>query len=470
MTDPNEPVITELPQATDTPLNPLTDPPQVFNDPEIPAEIPTETSTETPVETPETPVETPETPVETPETPVETPETPETPVETPETPETPVETPETHETPETPETPDTPVETPETPETPVETPETPETTVETPETPETPVETPETPETPVETPETPESPVETPETPESPVETPETPETPVETPESPVETPETPETPVETPEIPVETPDTPETPPANVTPAAPVVATKKAPVDWFPVHVGGGEKVVQVEVVIRVDHGDHGQGPEPVGWLEKGVRKRIRRVVLGVVEDLENGSDITEVGNGVKTKLQRNFEAEIREFPERAPDSVLLKYKRLEDQENKRTLEVVWKTVEAASQEDRKRREMLRLQFLQKKKLMRKGRERGKSPAWEKFFFLQPRWPTKGAELFKLYPPDEVKKQEAVLKPILDQMRGEMMQQIMGRVQQQQQQETSEQGVHAAMQNKNSLMNTWMEYIELCLA
>ena len=384
MTDPNEPVITELPQATDTPLNPLTDPPQVFNDPEIPAEIPTETSTETPVETPETPVETPETPVETPETPVETPETPETPVETPETPETPVETPET--------------------------------------------------------------------------------------PESPVETPETPETPVETPEIPVETPDTPETPPANVTPAAPVVATKKAPVDWFPVHVGGGEKVVQVEVVIRVDHGDHGQGPEPVGWLEKGVRKRIRRVVLGVVEDLENGSDITEVGNGVKTKLQRNFEAEIREFPERAPDSVLLKYKRLEDQENKRTLEVVWKTVEAASQEDRKRREMLRLQFLQKKKLMRKGRERGKSPAWEKFFFLQPRWPTKGAELFKLYPPDEVKKQEAVLKPILDQMRGEMMQQIMGRVQQQQQQETSEQGVHAAMQNKNSLMNTWMEYIELCLA
>jgi len=444
MTDPNEPVITELPQATDTPLSPLTDPPQVFNDPEIPAEIP--------AEIPETPVETPETPVETPETPVET-------SETPETPETPVET---SETPETPETPEIPAETPvETPEIPVETSETPET--------------PETPEIPAETPvETPEIPAETPvETPEIPVETSETPETPDETPEISVETSETPEIPVETPEtpeIPAEIPaETPETPPANVTPAAPVVATKKAPVDWFPVQVEGGEKVVQVEVVIRVDHGGNGQGPEPVGWLEKGVRKRIRRVVLGVVEDLENGTDITEVGNGVKTKLQRNFEAEIREFPERAPDSVLLKYKRLEDQENKRTLEVVWKTVEAASQEDRKRREMLRLQFLQKKKLMRKGRERGKSPAWEKFFFLQPRWPTKGAELFKLYPPDEVKKQEAVLKPILDQMRGEMMQQLMGRVQQQQQ-ETPEQGVHAAMQNKNSLMNTWMEYIELCLA
>ena len=100
---------------------------------------------------------------------------------------------------------------------------------------------------------------------------------------------------------------------------------------------------------------------------------------------------------------------------------------------------------------------------------MRKSRTPGKSPAWEKYFFLKPRWPSKGAEMFKLQPPDEIQKQKAVLGPMISQMRSEMMQQIMAGVQHQQLGQEQE-GIQARVQNKNSLMNTWLEYIELCLA
>ena len=465
----------ETPQSpVDTPVEtPIENPQTPSETPETPSETPMETPeipVETPMETPDTPSETPEIPSETPEIPVETPEipneTPETPVETPETPvetpeisvESPVETPQSPvETPETPS--ETPVETPETPsETPVETPENPSETPETPS--ETPVETPETPsetpETPSETPETPETPSETPETPsETPVEIPETPsETPVEIPETPSETPveipETPsETPVETPEIPIETPETPVETPGNK-------------IDWFPVNVGG-EKVLQVAVSLRVD------SPTSSDWLDKGMKKRIRRVVLGMVDAMDINIESThpETEQAIAAKLRKNFEVEIREFPERALDSVQLDYTRVDDV--RRKVSLVWKTVEAVKHLEKQRKEQLRVQLHQKRNLLRKSRTPGKSPAWEKYFFLKPRWPSKGAEMFKLQPPDEIQKQKAVLGPMISQMRSEMMQQIMAGVQQQQLGQEQE-GIQARVQNKNSLMNTWLEYIELCLA
>ena len=231
----------------------------------------------------------------------------------------------------------------------------------------------------------------------------------------------------------------------------------------------GGEKVLQVAVSIRVD------SPLSSDWLDKGVKKRIRRVVLGMVDTLDTLDNLDtlnhqETEQAIAAKLRKNFEVEIREFPERALDSVQLDYTRVDDV--RRKVSLVWKTVEAVKQQENQRKEQLRLQLHQKRNLMRKSRTPGKSPAWEKYFFLKPRWPSKGAEMFKLQPPDEIQKQKTVLGPMISQMRSEMMQQIMAGVQQQQQSQIGQQqeGIQARVQNKNSLMNTWLEYIELCLA
>jgi len=194
-----------------------------------------------------------------------------------------------------------------------------------------------------------------------------------------------------------------------------------------------------------------------VEWINsKNIRKRIRKVLLVFLPEIIYRTEQAKAP--VLAMLSNNFEMEFRDKPDFVLDKIDFKIDaRIPTEEDKITstpttkdyrITFYWITHAKIEQD----REKLRANLRKAKYIMSKKRDPQKSPAWERYFQLHTQWPSQSP--FSLDIPPNIKKQELILQPLLEQMRN-----------------GSNDGTNpmlSAAANKHSLLHIWTEYLDLC--